>query len=107
MTKCYFKGLYFEAELGFNCVTITLFINKRVAQNTKVRVKSSSKIKNAGVNICHTYDKYYYIIDSREFSGFNELERFFTDSIISVEKFINMEYYNSIKVTEEIYKSLC
>lgn len=107
MRKCYFKSLYFEAELGFNCVTIALFVNKRVAQSTRVRVKSSSKIKNAGVEICHNYDKYYYRIDSREFSGFSELERFFADSIISVEKFVNIEYYNSIKVTEEIYKSLC
>lgn len=109
MKKCYLKemGLYFEANLGFNCVTITLYVNKRVAQSTKLRIKEDPKIRPAGVEICHNHDKYYYRIDSREFLSFTELEDFFMSSLISVERYINMDYYNTSKVTEEIYKSLC
>lgn len=109
MKKCYLKrmGLYFDANVGFNCVTITLYVNKRVAQSTQVVTKTDSRMRLMGVDICHNCDKYYYHIDSREFLGFYELEKFFTDSIISVGRFVNMKYYNTSKVTEEIYKSLC
>lgn len=109
MKKCYLKekGLYFEASVGFNCVTITLYVNKRVAQSTRIRIKEDPKIRPAGVDICHNYDKYYYRIDSREFIGFYALEEFFMSSLISVERYINMEHYNTSKVTEELYKVLC
>jgi hypothetical protein len=109
MKKCYLKekDLYFEANLGFNCVTITLYVDKRVAQSTKVITKTDSRMRLMGIEICHNCDKYYYHIDSRGFSGFYELKKFFGDSVVSVERFVNMEYYNTSKVTEELYKVLC
>lgn len=100
-----FQGNKVTSDIYFNSMVFRLYVSKRVAQSTNVMYCPNEILKVYSEQY-HNYDRYDFVIDTKGFNSLHEAWKFFCDSIISIDKFVNMDYDDVNKITEELYRIL-